>query len=60
MSVAALVMAVALAGCRRAEPVAAPTAAEAAQLDNAEAELNALGNDEGPTSGDAGPSGNVH
>ena len=44
---------VVLTGCRREETVAAPTSAEAARLDQTEAELNALGNDEGPASGDA-------
>jgi hypothetical protein len=47
-----------LAGCRNEEPIPVPTAGERRQLDQAEAELNALGNDEGPTSGDADPSGN--
>ena len=51
-----LVLPLLFSGCRSEEPVAAPTAAEAAQLDAAEAELNALGNGEGPTSEDAGPS----
>ena len=53
-----LVFPLLLSACRSEEPVAPPTAAEAAQLDAVEAELNALGNDEGPASGDADPSVN--
>lgn len=49
-----------MAGCQRDQRPPAPTAQEAAQLDNAEADLNSLGNDEGPPSGDADPSGNVN
>jgi hypothetical protein len=48
-----------LAGCDREEKPAAPTAAESARLDDAEAMLNDLAaNEEGPASEDAGPSVN--
>ena len=51
-----LLAALLLAACQREEPVAAPTAEEAARLDEAEAMLNAAGNDEEPALGGTGSS----
>ncbi|MCW3798376.1 hypothetical protein OMW55_11230 [Sphingomonas sp. BN140010] len=45
-----------LSACGRNERPPAPTAEESRRLDQAEAELNALGNEEGPLPEDSGPS----
>ena len=45
-----------LTACDRGERVAAPTAAEAERLHNAEAMLNSLANEEGPAPSGTDPS----
>ena len=45
-----------LAACNRDETPETPTAAEKAQLDDAEAMLNEMANEEGPAVETAGPS----
>ena len=51
-----LLIAVALAGCNREEKPQAPTPAEAERLNEAEAMLNGLANEEGAAPKDTAPS----
>ena len=51
----AIAIALLIAGCRDEAP-APPTAEQASQLDDAEAMLNAMANEEGPANRSAGPS----
>ena len=51
-----LIAALLLCACNRAERPEAPTAAETERLDQAEAMLNGLANEEGPANKSADPS----
>ena len=51
-----LLLLLCLTACNREEKPAAPTPAEAERLDQAEAMLNGLANEEGPTNKSADPS----
>jgi len=55
MRLAAICLILLAAGCRKDEPQA-PTAEQSAQLNDADAMLNSIANEEGPANRSAGPS----
>jgi len=55
MRLAAICLVLFAAGCRKDEPQA-PTAEQSAQLNDADAMLNSIGNEKGPEANAPGPS----